>query len=300
MSTILKALKRVDEERRAEATPRSLEEQVLAGATAPRARRGAGASRGMLLAGGAAGVLVLAGAASWLTLREPAERAAPAAAMPQQPPQAAREPATARAPAPFEALEDVAFGDAESPALAPPASPLGETPLDGPGRRAQAETPPVPAPPPAARVAEVASSPPVAPAPAAAPEREPAPSERLAAADRRALAAPAAPRPAERESPPAATPRAGEVLDAPRSAATAPAESDVARAAAEPDVRVERTQWHPAPEKRAALVRIGADGDARELREGDALDGLVVKEIRPSGVVFLHDGVELRRGVGGG
>jgi hypothetical protein len=39
-------------------------------------------------------------------------------------------------------------------------------------------------------------------------------------------------------------------------------------------------------------------GAARELHEGDAIGPLVVSEIGPSGVVFLLDGVELRRRVG--
>jgi hypothetical protein len=68
---------------------------------------------------------------------------------------------------------------------------------------------------------------------------------------------------------------------------------------ARPEVWVERTLWHPNAEKRSALVRVGADGEVRELHEGDALDGVVVKEIRPSGVLFVHDGAEFKRGVGG-
>jgi hypothetical protein len=63
-------------------------------------------------------------------------------------------------------------------------------------------------------------------------------------------------------------------------------------------VRVERTLWHPTPEKRSALVRVAADGEPRELSEGDAVDGFVVQEIRPSGVIFARDGREWRRGVG--
>jgi hypothetical protein len=35
-----------------------------------------------------------------------------------------------------------------------------------------------------------------------------------------------------------------------------------------------------------------------ELREGDRLEDLVVARIEPGGVVFLHEGQELRRGVG--
>jgi hypothetical protein len=39
-------------------------------------------------------------------------------------------------------------------------------------------------------------------------------------------------------------------------------------------------------------------GATRELHEGDAIGPLVVSEIGPSSVVFMQDGVELRRRVG--
>ena len=89
---------------------------------------------------------------------------------------------------------------------------------------------------------------------------------------------------AERE-PPAPAPKPEEPPSANALAAPAPA------------VGVDRTQWHPTPEKRSAMIRIGEEA-ARELREGDAVNGVVVKEIRPSGVVFLHRGEEFVRRVG--
>jgi hypothetical protein len=64
-----------------------------------------------------------------------------------------------------------------------------------------------------------------------------------------------------------------------------------------PDVRVERTSWHPQSARRVAVVLLGAE-DPREVHEGDALGPLVVARIEPSGVVFVHEGVELLRRVG--
>jgi hypothetical protein len=49
--------------------------------------------------------------------------------------------------------------------------------------------------------------------------------------------------------------------------------------------------------RRLAKVTL-AGGALRELHEGDAIGPLVVSEIEPSGVVFVRDGVELRRRVG--
>jgi hypothetical protein len=64
-----------------------------------------------------------------------------------------------------------------------------------------------------------------------------------------------------------------------------------------PSVIVSKTVWHPQADRRVALVALEG-GDARELHEGDAIGSLVVSKIEPSGVVFVHDGVELRRRVG--
>ena len=63
-----------------------------------------------------------------------------------------------------------------------------------------------------------------------------------------------------------------------------------------PEVHVEETRWHPDASRR--LARVEVDGVAREVQEGDALGPLVVSSIEPSGVVFTHDGVEMRRRIG--
>ncbi len=65
-----------------------------------------------------------------------------------------------------------------------------------------------------------------------------------------------------------------------------------------PDVVVLRTTWHPAPNRRSASVRLEATGELVTLREGDAIGGLVVREILPSSVLFQAGEVELRRRVG--
>jgi hypothetical protein len=63
-------------------------------------------------------------------------------------------------------------------------------------------------------------------------------------------------------------------------------------------VEVLRTTWHPRPERRVARIRVDGFAAPLEVREGDAVSTLVVKTIEPSGVLFLHGGAELRRGIG--
>jgi hypothetical protein len=95
---------------------------------------------------------------------------------------------------------------------------------------------------------------------------------------------------AEVASPPAEPP-------APPPAAPAPGSRRVERTPV-PEVLVRKTVWHPLAARRQAVVEVAGQGEPLELREGDAVGPLVVREISPSGVVFLHEGVELRRRVG--
>jgi hypothetical protein len=76
-----------------------------------------------------------------------------------------------------------------------------------------------------------------------------------------------------------------------------PAPSKLVRAFV-PDVLVVRTVWHPAAERRVAEIQVEGRPEPLLLHEGDAVGPLVVREIEPSGVLFLHDDVELRRRVG--
>jgi hypothetical protein len=65
-----------------------------------------------------------------------------------------------------------------------------------------------------------------------------------------------------------------------------------------PNVLVVRTVWHPTAERRIAEIEVEGRPELLLLHEGDAVGPLVVSEIEPSGVVFLHDKVELRRRIG--
>ncbi len=65
-----------------------------------------------------------------------------------------------------------------------------------------------------------------------------------------------------------------------------------------PAVAVERTIWHPDASRRRARVRVEGRREAVELREGDVIGVLVVAEIHPSSVVFLHGSERLTQPVG--
>ncbi|HEU4428443.1 MAG TPA: hypothetical protein VFT98_06785 [Myxococcota bacterium] len=328
MSTILKALRRLDEQRRSETTPRTLEEQVLLGGGAGRAPHG----RKIWLAGGALGVLAVAGASAlWLSREEP-----PAAVATAQPERVAAAPpplpeAVARAPreslpargAPITGDElDTSVRSALRPqptrgelARAPgaasalpaagnqPEPGIGVEPNNSTAQRepAAATTPARETPRFAVRSAREEPRTP-APAPAPAPQRELAPSSEqpqrapLPEAQPEISPTPRDPDPSAQQQTAAPSPAsAREQRSEP--APTEP-EPDVAVVAPRPEVWVESTEWHPSPEKRSARIRIGED-IARNLREGDAVGGVIVKEIRPSAVLFLHEGAEFKRGVGG-
>jgi hypothetical protein len=68
-----------------------------------------------------------------------------------------------------------------------------------------------------------------------------------------------------------------------------------------PSVLVTQTIWHPRAERRIALIERLDASDGEELlrmREGDRIGPLELVSIEPAGVVFVHDGIELRRRVG--
>jgi hypothetical protein len=67
-----------------------------------------------------------------------------------------------------------------------------------------------------------------------------------------------------------------------------------------PSVVVRRTIWHPKRERRRAELSLLEGGETRivELREGQSIGPLELAEIGPTGVIFLHEGVEIRRRVG--
>jgi hypothetical protein len=73
---------------------------------------------------------------------------------------------------------------------------------------------------------------------------------------------------------------------------------EIAARASLPSLVVERTLWHPSAGRRLAVLEVEGRAGPVELREGDAVGDLVVLQIDPGGVVFLHRGVEIRRRVG--
>jgi hypothetical protein len=112
-------------------------------------------------------------------------------------------------------------------------------------------------------------------------------------------------KPAVRPPPPVEKPPAVEpVIQPPPPIARPPASKAPAPARVAtvkpPKVTVKRTIWHPTPERRVARIEAEGHKSPLELHEGDAVGTLVVLEIQPSGVVFLHGAEKLHRKVGGG
>jgi hypothetical protein len=280
MSTILKALRRVEEEHASSpgAPRRALRRDLVGGAQPqPTRRRQRGPNWKLWSVLGA--LLLLVGLVWWRLPRPGGNeivQAVPAPALPQAAPADAApepEPTLAAAPEPEPSLPAPVAAAAPEPARVAPEAPASAVPrevaerlppLGAPLETAAAEPTPEPeAAPPAAREPEPAA--PAAPPPkpsavAAAPKPAPAP-----------VAEPAPP-------PPAAP--------APSSAPPAPL------------VEVERTSWHPSPERRVAWVRLEGLAGTRELHEGDGIGTLVVREIRPSSVLFQHGSEQLQRRVG--
>jgi len=316
MSTILKALQRLDREK-SSSGGRPLQDEVAAAASAPSRRRLPVAAIGAAMAALGLG---LGASMFWLWPREKAapERVAapsalqgaavaqnmPSAAVTQSVPDAVPAPPVLESPPPAapvaSAPPPAAFSSpvavVERPEPPPVAEPAPAMPGEGaaetdvpaasapapalPGdlppyevaarKRAARLSQPQPPPAPVARPVEVARAEP--PAPVARP-LERAESEPLAV-----TALPAAP--------PAQPVRRKPAVQAQKLVRT-----NV------PDVFVSSTVWHPQKDRRLAKVTF-AGGAAQELHEGDAIGPLVVSVIEPSGVIFLHDGVEIRRKVG--
>jgi len=311
MSTILKALRRLEREK-SEHSDRSLSEVVAdASPPAPSRRRG----RWLVAAGALAGALAIAAVVfQMLPARDEAEAGDPVeiAAAPQEPsparPTANRRRSSARQPAtPGPSRERPERGPGAEGRIVPrpaPAVPAGlsSAALSSevevvkrirpakPAREPSPEEPTPAAEPPRSERATPRPAPTSGSArPGAAPPkpgtRRPGGSE---AAERTQLesAAPTAKPPA----PPRAEPKP---KPAPRAAAPEP----ILRSPV-PNVYVARTIWHPMAERRVAVVELEGSDETLELHEGDAVGPLVVGKIEPSGVFFVHDGIELRRRVG--
>ena len=266
MSTILKALRRL-EEQKASGAERPLREEIV---LSPRRTRGrSGAWRAVV-----AGVVVAsAGAALVWSLRS------------SQPTPAPPPPAQATLP-------EVA---APPPPAAPPAiEPVPDT---------RTVTVAAPAPPAPGAVVPVPASPeefgivrPNATVPAAPLSPTPLPTierEEILAAD------PPPPRPTGRSNvrPPPPIEDSEEPLEPPpqphgRAAGLA------SEARAEAPIHVARTLWHPEPGRRLAWVEIEGQTALREVREGEQVGRYVVEEISPTAVLFRNGDSEVRREVG--
>lgn len=329
MSTILKALRRLEQDQAAE-RERPLQNAVVEGGPTPapptpsRLRRLAFALAGVAL--GAGGVLWLQRGSDEIPspALPPVASAPPAASLPAPAPVA---PPPASAPAavpPTAAPSPVALAASEPPppdaaaeprvtiAVGAPAEPRAEAAAPAPpaaGLEAQAT---IASPPP-----EVASAPPAGPV-AVPPPADPAPSlesfpappretppKRVVRAEPRPTA-PSSELPIAADSAVAGAVEGGGIV---RSGEEAPLGEDVrpapqprrraARAPASVDVAVVRTVWHPKAERRTALLAAPDDATPREYREGDRVGALTLLRIEPSGVVFERDGAEVRQKVGG-
>jgi len=312
VSTILKALQRVEDERpsgAASAPRRALRSDFVPERSKALLRRSRQRAPRPWLWGAAGTALLLAGLVWWrLPERSAPERSAPereVAAEAESPAPAAprvfrRRRPVAPASDPVEQASAVPPATATEPqpaaAAAPPPQPalpagiaerlppLGTT-LDVPSTGTLAPAPPDPSLPAAAPQLAAA----VEPAPEAG-AREPAPIAVEAAPAPEPEAAPV------QATPPAPPPQARPAAQpAPPAVAPKPAPPPAPSA---PSVLVERTSWHPTAARRLAWVTVEGITGARELHEGDAVGALVVKEIRPSSVVFLHGADRLQRRVG--
>ena len=225
MSTILKALRRLEEQKSA-ATPRPLRDEVVLVPARRRSRRGP-----VVAVAAAFAFALVGGGLVWFFDRAPVEVA---------------EQVAAPAPAP-----DVAAAPAPAPIVPVPASPP-DFAVVRPGAQEQQ-------------------------GPAAAPREPTAPEYDEVVVERPSAAA------AMPEVEPG-------FVDA---------DVPTARVArSQSPVRVERTQWHPSPERRVAWVEVEGMTALREVREGERVGPYVVREIEPAAVLFTDGSVELRREVG--
>ncbi|MGH0029099.1 MAG: hypothetical protein ACQGVC_04880 [Myxococcota bacterium] len=298
MSTILKALRRLEEEKQS-GGERPLREQVAAPEAEPPRR---GGSKRLLWLLGVAWLVVAAGLA-WTqrerlgfapepaldVAAEPAPPQAPVARAPSPPRPA---PVQRTAPAPVEPAEaglpEEAFASRVEVVERPPAEP--RTPIvaraaDPPEAAPPAPADPGPEPAPVVEKAAAPKPPPVVekPAPKVAAAAEPKPEPKIAAA--------AAPKPEPKIAaapPPAPAPE-------PVARAPEPAPAPPAPAATAGPI-VEKTLWHPTAARRVAFLEV--DGERRRVAEGDVVGRYVVSEIQPSGVVFLSDGRPVARKIG--
>jgi hypothetical protein len=328
VSTILKALQRLEDEKSANAE-RSLDQQVVAHRPPPDPER-----RGLKIGAVAIGGLAVAAVAFlfWSTREQPDAELAMESPPPASVPAAAattkvaaekpRRRTSAR-PAPaaraqqdsseveispvVEVVKHLDVPPADSAvSTAPPkhAAPQAKTGAERPAGRASARKPELPV---ARRAAkprpapkQVANAEPpatqvsgssVLAKPVSAP---PAPVEAAAAAP---TLAPAPPTPVEiaAVAPKPAPTAVSASIPAP---IREPERKKVVQRAKLPTFKVEKTIWHPDADRRVVVVKLVDAEEVLRLKEGDAVGPLVVKTINPGSVLFSHDGIEVMYNVG--
>lgn len=336
MSTILKALRRLEEEKSRDGSPRPLREQVASGPGEGPRRRWTSWLPVLALAVGAG-----LGASAWWFWPYEFERAqgddsaaaavaAPSAALAQTPPPVAAAPA-------MPAAESVVAQPSAEPESDPDAqlremaAQLSDAPQGQPDEAFASDVEVVDRPTPSPRIEPVAAAPVarVQPDPIANPSPAPgteSPGEfsrpditRPRATSSLTAAGGRAPENAKPSSRSQFEPKATIQPDplqmpepsAPVRTAASPKPSAVsapkpapkpAPAPASPapapatDVYVTRTQWHPEHARRSADVQVA--GQDRSVKEGDRVGDYVVNEIKPSGVVLSRDGEQIEQKIG--
>lgn len=295
MSTILKALDRLEREKR-EPLARTLQQEVATPAAALAKHTRTSMRTPSLLAALAIGLGIgFGGFGLFLASRTPTASVAPALPAPEAEvgDDAWRIDAQPDEPAEHElvALGESAAADAAEDAIELDAEVVvtttdgiefveSEALLIDPALNARSESEDLPT---VAVVAPLRSSP-----------IEPQPAAEVAAAAE--IAKSIAVKPAARKR--AAKPKPERAVEAaPELAREIPESAPQAAAPSVAQVGVVSTVWHPSGERRHAIVKTRA-GETREVREGDLVDGLLVDRIEPSRVVFSDGGMELVRRVG--
>lgn len=315
MSTILKALQRLEDEKSA-GVERSLSEQVVARRPPPAPER-----RGLKIGAVAIGGLAVAAAAFffWPTEEEPNAEVAMEAALPAAAPatktkvaaekprrrQSARPASAARAQPPssgveispvvevvklLEAPPADSGGSANSgESAAPPkrATPRAQAGGQRPGRRPSARKSDTQI----ARGSERAR-----PAPKQVADAKPSAAHILGSS---VLAKPVPEPPAPVEVAALAPKPAPTAAPASIPAAIQELENRIVLRAKVPAIRVEKTIWHPDADRRVAVVKLIDVDEVLRLKEGDAVGPLVVIGIKPGSVLFSHDNIEIQYNVGG-
>lgn len=155
------------------------------------------------------------------------------------------------------------------------------------------ESSPVPSLPPVAAEPMAVVSP-----PAAVVAAEPATAPIPAAPEPLAPAAPSPELPAQVQVQAAPEPVYEEALEVPASPEPADDVAVTVVRTALPDFVLQRTIWHPRPERREAHVSVAGIPVIQVLHEGDSLGPLRVETITPSAAVFSNGDVTIHRRIG--